>query len=113
MAARTRRAQRPDSDLEPAAAFAGLLARTRVEVDRRLLRVWDRQTRAVKRYERGVRAMVAAARDLTVRGGKRFRPALLLSVYRGLAPDADLEPALRAASPRALQSYCSCGLLID
>jgi geranylgeranyl diphosphate synthase, type I len=60
----------------------------------------------VKRDERGVRAMVAAARDLTVRGGKRFRPALLLSVYRGLAPDAGLEPALRAGvALELLQSY--------
>lgn len=106
MAARRQRTQASAVDNHSADAFAGLLAHTRAQVDRRLVRLWDREARAVRGFDRGVRCMVGAARDLTLRGGKRFRPALLVAAYRGVAPGAALDPALRAGvALELLQSY--------
>src|SRR5262249_4093212 len=45
-------------------------------------------------------------RDLTIRGGKRFRAGMLVAAFSGVAPRASLEPALSAAvSLELLQTY--------
>ena len=86
--------------------FPTLLARVRPEVERRLVELWDAKLRAVKGHGAEVTAMVEATRDLTLRGGKRFRAALLVAAYTGVAPDAPLEPALQGGvALELLQSY--------
>jgi len=94
--------------MSPAAAeaFDALLARVRPEVDRRLERVWAAELRRARRHDRGVVPMVRAARDLTLRGGKRFRAAMVVAAYAGARPRAPLEPALQAGvAVELLQSY--------
>src|SRR5690606_18316523 len=45
-------------------------------------------------------------RDLTLRGGKRFRAGMLVAAFAGAAPRASIEPALSAAvALELLQSY--------
>jgi geranylgeranyl diphosphate synthase type I len=87
-------------------SFPALLARVRADVDQRLAALWDAEIASLRRYGGDVVAVADAARDLTMRGGKRFRAALLVAAYAGVAPDAPIEPALEAgASLELLQSY--------
>lgn len=51
-------------------------------------------------------ALAEAVRDLTLRGGKRFRPALALAAYRAIDDDAEETPALQAGlALELLQTY--------
>jgi geranylgeranyl diphosphate synthase type I len=91
---------------DPTRAFERLLARVRREVDRRLRALWIRKLREVRRYEPGVIAMVETARDLTLRGGKRYRAAVLLAAYTGIAGNTRTEPAFGAGvALELMQSY--------
>lgn len=86
--------------------FPALLARVRPEVDQRLLTLWDAEIDRLARHGADLVAMADAARDLTMRGGKRFRAALVVAAYAGVAPEAPLEPAFRAGvALELLQSY--------
>jgi geranylgeranyl diphosphate synthase type I len=88
------------------ADFPALLARVRPAVEERLTALWADRLAAYQRHSREVVAMADAARDLTMRGGKRYRAALLAAAYAGVAPDAPLEPAFEAgAALELLQSY--------
>jgi geranylgeranyl diphosphate synthase, type I len=50
--------------------------------------------------------LIDAVRDLTLRGGKRFRPALLFAAYRAARPEGRLEEVVDAAAGlELLQSY--------
>src|SRR5262245_41831457 len=90
----------------PADPFDALLARVRPEVDRRLRRVWDGELRRARRHDRSVVPIVQAARDLTLRGGKRFRAAMVVAAYSGVRPRAGVEPALEGGvALELLQSY--------
>lgn len=86
--------------------FPALLAQTRAAVDDRLAQLWDVELTSLRRYGADVVAIADAARDLTMRGGKRFRAALVVAAYAGVAPDAPLEPAYQAGMTlELLQSY--------
>lgn len=91
---------------EPLAAFRAHLDEVRREVDGRLVRLWDDTLAGLATHGDAVTSMGSAARDLTLRGGKRFRAGMLVAAYAGAAPRASLEPALVAAvSLELLQSY--------
>lgn len=97
---------RPTNGTVGLAAFERLLARVRPAVERRLVREWDDARRASRRYDRAVATMIDAARDLTMRGGKRFRAALVVCAYRGLSPRAPIGPAIdTAAALELVQTY--------
>jgi geranylgeranyl diphosphate synthase type I len=76
--------------------FAAVLSAVRRDVDARLERYFDAQLRAAKGFGPGVTEMVSALRDLTLRGGKRARAALLVTGYRAATTRQSLEPALDA-----------------
>lgn len=78
----------------------------RPAVEKRLARLWSRELRALEKHGPEVTAMAGAARDLTLRGGKRFRAVLLAAAYVGVAPHAPIAIALDAgAALELLQSY--------
>jgi len=88
------------------ADFPALLACVRPAIEERLAALWADRLAAYARHGKEVFAMADAARDLTMRGGKRYRAALLAAAYAGVAPDAPLEPAFEAgAALELLQSY--------
>lgn len=86
--------------------FAGLLAAVRPAIEARLQTLWERKLAARGRHGAEVTAMIDAGRDLTLRGGKRFRAALLAAAYIGTDPDGLLEPAFAGGvCLELLQSY--------
>lgn len=94
-------ARRPASEV-----FLGFLGDVRPEVERRLATCWSDKLDELSPHGPSVLAMASAARDLTLRGGKRYRAALLVAAYSGVAPVAPLEPALSAGAALELfQSY--------
>lgn len=98
--------RRPASFAAEEASFLGLLAHVRDEVGSRLSRLLDDKLRAASSLGADVLAMAEAVRDLTMRGGKRFRPALALAAYRAIDDEADEDPALEAGVVlELLQSY--------
>lgn len=76
--------------------FAALLTAVRRDVDARLAGYLDEHMSRAKAFGPGVSEMVSALRDLTLRGGKRARAALLVAGYRAASAGASLEPALDA-----------------
>jgi geranylgeranyl diphosphate synthase, type I len=86
--------------------FPTFLARVRPEVEQRLVALWDGKIEACRRYGPDVVAMIDAARDLTLRGGKRYRAGLLAAGYFAAAPDAPIGPALQGGvALELLQAY--------
>src|SRR5689334_14822830 len=86
--------------------FPALLSHVRAAVDERLARLWDGEVASLHRYGADVVAVADAARDLTMRGGKRYRAALLAAAYVGVAPEAPIEPAYQGGvALELLQSY--------
>jgi geranylgeranyl diphosphate synthase, type I len=86
--------------------FPTLLARVRPEIEARLTARWSAKLAALHRHGPAVVAMADAARELTLRGGKRFRAALLAAVHAGVAPEASLEPAYQTGvALELLQTY--------
>jgi geranylgeranyl diphosphate synthase type I len=72
-------------------AFDALLKQVRRDIDTRLSSLFVRKLNEAERLGPDVVALVDALRDLTMRGGKRFRPTLLMAAYRAVddgAPDA-------------------------
>jgi len=92
----TRRAPRAKAKAIAKNPFAALLSAVRRDVDARLAGYLDEHLAAAKLFGPGVTEMVAALRDLTLRGGKRARAALLVAGYRAASAGASLEPALDA-----------------
>ncbi|APR77751.1 Geranylgeranyl diphosphate synthase [Minicystis rosea] len=89
-----------------ATQFPALLAEVRAAVDERLATLWDAEIGSLRQYGADVVAAADAARDLTMRGGKRYRAALLVAAYAGIAPEASLEPAYQGGiALELLQSY--------
>jgi geranylgeranyl diphosphate synthase type I len=98
-------AMAPRSQLS-AAAFSALLKRVRAEVDARLASLFHRKLAGCRTLGDGTAAMLRATRDLTMRGGKRFRPALLCAAYRAVDARAPLGVAYDAGvALELLQSY--------
>jgi geranylgeranyl diphosphate synthase type I len=86
--------------------FPALLGRVRPEIEARLEALWATKLATLRRYGDAVVTMADASRDLTLRGGKRFRAALLAAVHAGVAPEAPLEPAYQAGvALELLQTY--------
>lgn len=89
-----------------AQGFLAFLEGVRAEIDGRLAARWDEKLPRLARHGAEVRDTAAAARDLTLRGGKRFRAGLLLAAYVGVAPRASREAAFEAGiALELLQSY--------
>lgn len=87
-------------------SFVPVLKLVRVEVERRLVQLLERQQAETKKLGPEALAMVTAASELTLRGGKRFRPALLYAAYRAIDESASAEPAFAAgAALELLQTY--------
>src|SRR6266508_4012706 len=86
--------------------FRVLLKQVRREVDARLSTLFQRKLTEAEPFGNDVVALVDALRDLTMRGGKRFRPALLVAAYHAVddkAPDALAFDA--GAALELLQTY--------
>jgi geranylgeranyl diphosphate synthase type I len=91
---------------DPVSAFRAHLGEIRREVDARLAGEWERALAELRPHGDAVLHMAGVARDLTMRGGKRFRAAMLVAAFAGLAPRASIDPALTAAvALELLQSY--------
>jgi geranylgeranyl diphosphate synthase type I len=86
--------------------FPSLLAHVRPAVEARLTALWSAKLASLHRHGPAVVAMADASRELTLRGGKRFRAALLAAVHAGVAPEASLEPAYQVGiALELLQTY--------
>lgn len=91
---------------EPLLAFRSHTDEVRREVEARLAASWDATIDSLRPHGSAIVETASAARDLTMRGGKRFRAALLVAAYAGVAPRAAAAPALEAAMAlELLQSY--------
>jgi geranylgeranyl diphosphate synthase type I len=87
-------------------AFSALLPTVQTEIDLRLRGFLETRLDVARRHGPEVVEMVSAVQDLCLRGGKRFRPALLVAGYRAASERADLEPALDAGvALELLQAY--------
>ncbi len=96
----------PGSDSRLPPPFRVLLKQVRREVDARLSTLFQRKLTEAEPFGNDVVALVDALRDLTMRGGKRFRPALLVAAYHAVddkAPDALAFDA--GAALELLQTY--------
>ncbi len=86
--------------------FSILAAGIKRDVDARLSRLLDAKLRAARAIGPEFAELVAAVRDLCLRGGKRLRPALLIAGYRAASARAPLDPALDAGvALELLQAY--------
>jgi geranylgeranyl diphosphate synthase type I len=86
--------------------FLALLPTVRKDIDARLHGLLDAKLDAAKEHGSEVIDVVAAVRSLCMRGGKRLRPALLVTGFRSVNTDAKLDPALEAGvALELLQAY--------
>ena len=79
-----------DHASDPEDAFRDLLSSVRRDVDARLAGYLDARVSETARHGQDAEAMASAVRDLTMRGGKRLRAALVVVGY--LASDDSLAP---------------------
>src|SRR2546423_6164400 len=109
MAARSHTAAAPPGRKSSEAAsssFQSLLREVRLEVDARLSALFQRKLTEAEPLGPDVVALVDALKDLTMRGGKRFRPALLFAAYRAVDDEAPDVTAFDAgAALELLQTY--------
>jgi len=86
--------------------FFLLLPTVQREVEARLLGFVDEHAEASRPLGKEVVAMVSAVRDLSLRGGKRLRPALAVAGYRAANETLDLEIVFDAGvALELLQTY--------
>ena len=91
---------------DPEEAFRALLADVRRDVDARLAGYLDARVAETARHGADVEAMTRAVRDLTLRGGKRLRAALVLLGYLATDERGPTGPALDAGVAfELLQTY--------
>jgi geranylgeranyl diphosphate synthase type I len=96
--------QRAEQD--PSEAFEALLEGVRRDVDARLAGYLDARVADTARHGADVEAMANAVRDLTLRGGKRLRAALLLVGYLAHDDRFPVDSALDAGMAlELLQTY--------
>ncbi len=87
-------------------AFQALLKATKPAVEAKMEAMFRERARARKAQGKEVLEVVDVARDLSMRGGKRFRAALLSASYFGTNPRGAKETALLGGvSLEMLQSY--------
>ena len=90
------------SEIKP----ASWLDAVRRAVDERLTRFFDEERSAVGTLAPDAAIVLAGLESLTLRGGKRLRPAMLVAAQRAIDPRAALSGVLSAcASLEVLQSY--------
>jgi geranylgeranyl diphosphate synthase type I len=86
--------------------FHLLLKQVRRDVDSRLTALFQRKLTEAEPLGLDVVALVDSLRNLTMRGGKRFRPALLVATYHAVDDNAPASTALDAgAALELLQTY--------
>ncbi len=86
--------------------FLDLVTQLRAPVEAHLKELLGVELERAKSRSPDVAAMVKAFRDMTLRGGKRFRAGLLVVGYRTVSTEGALEPAIEAAAAlELLQSY--------
>jgi geranylgeranyl diphosphate synthase type I len=98
----------PTAHAKPLASnpFIALAGDLRTDVEARLLGLFDAKLDAARALGREVATMVTAVRDLCLRGGKRYRPTLVVAGARTVTEDVALEPALDiGAALELLQAY--------
>lgn len=78
----------------------------RARVDARLVAFFATKEEETRRLSPESSVLVSAVRDLTMRGGKRLRAAVLTAGFRAVAPDRDVAATTDAcASLELLQTY--------
>lgn len=83
-----------------------MLEPIRRDIDERLSRLFTQKLGEAQSLGPDVVALVDALRDLTMRGGKRFRPALLFAAYHAVDDEAPDPVAYQAgAALELLQTY--------
>src|SRR5689334_20561993 len=89
-----------------AGTFDTLLKQVKREVETRLTAMFARKLTDAEPLGTDVIALVDSLRDLTMRGGKRFRPGLLFAAYRAVDDTGPDEVAYDAgAALELLQTY--------
>ncbi len=95
--------------IDPAAAkaaFRAILSRTKPAVEARMTAVFDARLAARRSNGPEVTQIIHAAKDVSLRGGKRFRAALLASAYFGSKPRGRADVAIAGGvALEMLQSY--------
>lgn len=87
-------------------AFKKLLSTTKPLVEDRMKELFESRLKRRGRVGPEVRTVLEVARDLTLRGGKRFRAALLASTYFGAKPRGAADVAVAGGvALEMLQSY--------
>lgn len=81
-------------DPKPHNAFLELLGRLRPEIDRRIGARYDGVADRARAHGADVAAMVDAARDLALRGGKRLRAGLIAAGWLAAGGDDNLDAAI-------------------
>lgn len=76
--------------------FVALLRRVQPEIEHKLASFLDDRLSATRALGTEVQALVREVRRLTLLGGKRLRPALVVAGLRTVSSSAPLEPALDA-----------------
>lgn len=103
---RMRTALLPPAEPGSQNGFLSLLGSVQGEIDARLARFLDRRVRSAVRLGPEVGEMVSAVSDLSRRGGKRLRPALVVLGFRSVRGQGDLDKALDAGvALELLQAY--------
>jgi geranylgeranyl diphosphate synthase type I len=88
------------------AASGEWLEEVRRGVDGRLARFFEEESAAARALAPEALELVEAIEALTMRGGKRLRPAVLVASFRSVAPERDWTETLPAcAALEMLQSY--------
>src|SRR5262245_64699851 len=91
---------------DSASAFLALLGRIQTRQERRLRAVLGARQARADAHGPAVHAMVAAVRELTLRKGKRLRPALVALGLLAADARADLAPAVEVgAALELLHTY--------
>ncbi len=87
-------------------AFASVAGEARIAVERELVRILDDEIARSGADGSSVRAVLGAVQALTMRGGKRLRPALLAAGFVAAGGDSGArQVAIAGAALELLQSY--------
>lgn len=82
------------------------LAAVQEAVDKRLRQLFDEKSAGASAIDPALQPLVGAIRDLTLRGGKRLRPALLAAGFRSVSSDDGLGAIIGAAvAAELLQTF--------
>ena len=93
---RSRRRRPGHAKAIPPNPFVALLSAVQKDIDHRLEAFFAEELDVAATHGREVAAMVASIARLSLRGGKRLRPGLLVAGFRVVLPEGELEPALEA-----------------